>query len=67
MEAGDLTVDAKDEWRNTKSSNALSAFSSRLLNLRNKIRAGDRDLLNKAALVLFVTGAVLIAVVLCAD
>ena len=41
-------------------SNVPSELSRRLLSLRNKL-AGDRDLLGKAALVLFVTGAVMLA------
>jgi hypothetical protein len=41
-------------------SNVPSELSRRLLSLRSKL-AGDRDLLGKAALVLFVTGAVMLA------
>ena len=48
------------------SSNEPSELSRRWSSLRSRVLAGDRDLLTKAALVLFVTGAVLIAVVLCA-
>jgi len=46
-------------------SNVPSELSRRLSSLRTKL-AADRDLLKKAALVLFVTGAVMIAVALCA-
>ena len=41
-------------------SNVPSELSRRLLILRNKL-AGDRDLLGAIALVLFVTGAVMLA------
>ena len=40
--------------------NVRSELSRRWSNLRTKL-AGDRDLLGKAALVLFVTGAVMLA------
>jgi hypothetical protein len=48
------------------SSNEPSELSRRWSNLRSRVLATDRDLLKKAALVLFVTGAVMIAVALCA-
>ena len=47
-------------------SKKLSELSHHWSNLRSRVLAGDSDLLKKAALVLFVTGAVMIAVALCA-
>jgi hypothetical protein len=55
-----------EQDKNTNLSSEPSALSLRWSSLRSRVLAGDRDLLTKAALVLFVTGAVLIAVVLCA-
>lgn len=45
------------------SSNALSRLWSRWSNLRSKLR-DDPDLLGKAALVLFITGALMVTLVL---
>jgi len=52
--------------KNMNSSNVRSALYRRWSSLRSRVLAGDSDLLKKAALVLFVTGAVMIAVALCA-
>jgi len=48
------------------SSNEPSEHCRRWSNLQNRIRADKRDLAVKTALVLLVTGAVMIAVALCA-
>ena len=51
--------------KNTNSLNDPFALSRRWSSLRSRLRADNIDLVATAALVLFVTGAVLMAIVIC--